>query len=630
MQIKLISLRLKNFKGIKEFSFRPEGRNVSVYGDNGTGKTSLFDAFLWLLFGKDSQGKADFAVKPLDSTGNPIHNLDVEVETEIEVDSEKIKLKKVMKEKWTKKRGSATATFSGHTFQYFINDVPAKKKDWDAKLKELAPEEIFRLVTNPFYFPSLHWEKRRQILIDMFGDLSPQQVIEQDESLVPLLEVISKRSIQDHIKAVKSQQRDINKRLKEIPARIDELMAALPQDIVNSEEIKQRIKELESKIKAVKSGDKIENLITKKRELQDKLAKLEQEERDRIQIKEKGLWQKVLEIERQQEQNYQEIEKFQNKNDWLNKQIEIKKQQLEELRKQYKEIFNQQPEIKEICPTCGQPFPQEKIKEIHEKFQTQKENQLKEIKKQGQELKQSAEIMENEVKRNIETIKALQKQQKEIKRAYKEAQQQWEDFTHIDSLITSQEISNLHQQLEEIDKQITKAQFQIDTSDLELQLEQERQKLAEIEAAKRINNRVEELKKEEKTLVREYEKLERELYLCERFIVKKVELLEEKINSKFKLAKFKLFEQQINDGITECCEILYQGVPFDKGLNRGAQINVGLDIINTLSEHYNFYAPIFIDNAESTVRIIPTKSQIVKLYVKEGQKQLKITGGNNG
>ena len=624
MQIKLISLRLKNFKGIKEFSFIPEGRNVSVYGDNGTGKTSLFDAFLWLLFSKDSQGKADFAVKPLKEDGSPIHNIDVEVEAQLEVDGEKLSLKKIMKEKWTKKRGSVKATLTGHTFQYFIDGVPVKKKDWDSRLSELVNEEFFRLVTNPFYFPSLHWGKRRQILIDMFGDLSPQQVVEQDESLTPLLEILTKRSIQDHVKAVKSQQRDINKRLKEIPARIDELMATLPQEIANPEEIKQRIKEIEEEIKAVRSGDKIGELMNKKRELQKKLAKIEQEERKKIQAKEKELWQKVSELEKQCQQIKNEIEKIQDKNEWLNKQIEFKNKQLEELREQYKEIFNQQPDSKKNCPTCGQPFPQEKIKEVQEKFQAQKEKQLKEIKKQGQDIKKSVEIMEDEVKRNIETIKALQKQQEEIKKAYKEAQQQWEDFTHIDSLITSQEISNLHQQLEEIDQQIAKAQIQIDTSDLESQLEQERQKLAEIEAAKKINVRVEGLKKEEKTLVKEYEELEKELYLCEKFIVKKVELLEEKINSQFQMAKFKLFEQQINGGITECCEILYQGVPFDKGLNRGAQINVGLDIINTLAKHYNFVAPIFIDNAEAIVNIISTEGQQIKLYVKENQKTLTI------
>ncbi len=626
MKIKLISLRLKNFKGIKEFTFTPEGRNVSVYGDNGTGKTTLFDAFLWLLFGKDNQGKADFAVKPLNPDGTPVHNVDVEVEAEIEVDGEKMRLKKIMKEKWTKKRGSATATFSGHTFQYFINDVPAKKKDLDAKLKELAPEEIFRLVTNPFYFPSLHWEKRRQILIDMFGDLSPQQVIEQDENLVPLLEILSKRSIQDHMKAVKSQQRDINKRLKEIPARIDELMATLPQAIANPEEIKQKIKELEKKIKAVRSGDKIEELIVKKRKLQEELAKIEQKEREKIQAKEKELWKRLVEAERQNREFQETCATLNSKKENLKQQISEKEKILEDLRKEFREISAQQPPQKEICPTCGQPFPQEKLKEIQERFQKQKEEKLQDIRKRGKSLKAEVEKEKEELTSIMGKITCLTQQTK-IEKEYKQAKEEYEKFRAEESkkvLSLNPGVKKILEQIEKLDRQITETQASLDMSALEMQLEEERQKLAEIEAAKRINNRVEELKKEEKELVKQYEELEKELYLCEKFIVKKVELLEEKINSQFQMAKFKLFEEQINGGIIECCEILYNGVPFDKGLNRGAQINVGLDIINTLAKHYNFVAPIFIDNAEAIVNIISTEGQQIKLYVKENQKTLTI------
>ena len=89
--------------------------------------------------------------------------------------------------------------------------------------------------------------------------------------------------------------------------------------------------------------------------------------------------------------------------------------------------------------------------------------------------------------------------------------------------------------------------------------------------------------------------MDEQLYLTDEFTKTKVNLLESSINSKFKMARFKMFEVQINGGIKECCETVYEGVPYSD-LNNAARINIGLDIINTLSEHYNFSAPIFVDN----------------------------------
>lgn len=57
----------------------------------------------------------------------------------------------MFQEKWTKKRGSATAEFAGHTTDYFVDGVPVQKKEYDAKIAEIADEQIFRLRRN-YYF----------------------------------------------------------------------------------------------------------------------------------------------------------------------------------------------------------------------------------------------------------------------------------------------------------------------------------------------------------------------------------------------------------------------------------------------------------------------------------------------
>lgn len=103
--------------------------------------------------------------------------------------------------------------------------------------------------------------------------------------------------------------------------------------------------------------------------------------------------------------------------------------------------------------------------------------------------------------------------------------------------------------------------------------------------------------------------------MCEEFIRTKVELLEGSINNKFAGSiSFKLFNKQINGGLNECCEATVNGVPFSNA-NTASQINAGLSIVNTLCNHFDVQAPIFIDNAESVNKIGETDSQLIKLIV---------------
>ena len=114
MELRINKLVLQNFKGIKSLEIDAGGSNLTIYGDNATGKTTVFDAFMWLLFNKDSLGRSDFGIKTQDENGNVIHNLEHSVECELAIDNSILTLRKVFTEKWTKKRGSADAEFTGH------------------------------------------------------------------------------------------------------------------------------------------------------------------------------------------------------------------------------------------------------------------------------------------------------------------------------------------------------------------------------------------------------------------------------------------------------------------------------------------------------------------------------------
>ena len=144
-----------------------------------------------------------------------------------------------------------------------------------------------------------------------------------------------------------------------------------------------------------------------------------------------------------------------------------------------------------------------------------------------------------------------------------------------------------------------------------------------LEAMESALTRTEELQAEERKLAAEFEELEQQLYLTEEFVRTKVRMLEDKINSKFKLARFKLFNTLVNGGIEECCETTFQGVPYSN-LNNGARLNIGLDIINTLADHYGFAPPVWLDNAEGVTNILPTKGQQIRLIVSAQDKKLRV------
>lgn len=286
--MKLLKLSLKNFKGAPEFVFEPNGHNASVFGDNATCKTTLVDASHWLLFDKDSHDKKDFAIKTLDKDGNVIHNLEHEVEGVYEIDGKVVTLRKVFSEKWTKKRGQTRSEFTGHTTDYYIDGVPKPKKDYDSFIAGIINEDIFKMLTNPQYFNEmLHWQARREILLDVCGDLSDEEVIASSKALSKLPEILKGRKLEDHRKVIAARRAEINKELDKIPVRIDEVSKSLPditQSNVNGlqaeiEKLQEQIREKEQELHRIETGGEISEKQLKIREIDAALLQLKNEHR---------------------------------------------------------------------------------------------------------------------------------------------------------------------------------------------------------------------------------------------------------------------------------------------------------------------------------------------------------------
>lgn len=656
--VKLVSLKLENFKGIRSFELVANGNNIKVYGDNAAGKTSLFDAFLWVLFDKDSQNQKDFAIKTLDKDGKPIHNLDHIVELTLDVNGQTIKLKKVFKEKWTKKRGQAHAELTGHTTDHYIDDVPiGRKSDYQKRIAEIIDEETFRLITSPTYFNEyLDWKKRREILLKIAGDITDQDVINTKEELSKLNDFLSGKSIEDFKKILVAQKKEINKQLDMIPVRIDELYKMIPEEVSkNTDDLKAQLEQIESQIDALKEKKlQVQNggaVIEKKQRLQELDLQLNELKRNyeydtmqevyklqaRVQEAQANL--QITQNKLQQEQrNTETIQRSINE---LQQEKTRLSNRVNELREEWRRINDEQAQYDDKCPSCHQPLPQEKIDEAIANFNLKKAHELSAINEQDQALKEQVAEIDKRIAAQTQLLDQattnVQKAQQDVEQKQKEldkaktqlekAQQSVPDVTQTD------EYKSIIQQKNALENEIRQLQISVASeviaideqiNQLNLQKQSVNAQLGQLATVENNRKRIAELEEEQRRLAEEYEQLEHQTFLVEEFTRTKVDMLNERINSKFKYARFKLFEEQINGGLAEVCETTYNGVPYGSGLNNAARINVGLDIINTLCEHYGIYAPIFIDNSESVTKLIESSSQLIQLIVSESDKQLRV------
>lgn len=646
-KITLVNLKLRNFKGIKNLELEMNGADLKIYGDNGTGKTTIFDGFLWLLFGKDSNNRADFDIKTL-KDGKALHNLDHEVEAEFSIDGQPLILRKVYYEKYTKRRGNPIAKFDGHKTDYFIDGVPVNKKDYESNVSSIVKEEVFKLLTNPLFFnENMKWEDRRKTLLEVCGDIDFVDVLNFNDHLKELPAILKDRAIEDHRKIITARRTEINKELERIPVRISEVENSIPEISVDVASLNKEVADIEVKLD---ENATLINNIKNGAVIVDRRQKLKQVEMDLENIKrdlESESVEEGFRVQTKIQEEQSNLAILQRRKDDAIFQIELKEKDVrvfdekmvklrEDWEIEYQKQFKHNQECE--CPTCGQTLPAAELEAAKQKamddFNLAKSTKLESISNTGktiaadkektleqiENLKVKAASYQSDIEAKEKVIAGLTDKLNSLREAVKDARQ---DPKYIAKLQEQEAIKEEIKKLEEnaqdavADIEQQNAELRSKRSELNTQIAQQ----AHAEASKK---RIAELEAQQQELAAEFERLEHELFLTEEYIRSKVELLEERINSKFKYARFKLFDQQINGGLKEVCETTFEGVPYSSGLNNAARINVGIDIINTLTEHFGIKAPIFVDNAEAVTKLIETDSQLISLVVSEQDKQLRI------
>lgn len=634
MQIKISNLKLKNFKGIKNLEINFEGKNANIYGKNATGKTTVFDAFKWLFFDKDSSDRKDFNIKTLDENNKPIHFLEHEVEAILLIDGVDMTFKKMLKEKWVTKRGETQQEFSGHETSYWIDEVPVKKKDYEEKINSLVPESLFKLITDPLYFnKQLKWQERREILTNISGNqITDEEILNANEEFKTLQQNLNGRSIEDYNKVVASKIKDLNKEKEKIPIRIDELTNTLiTEHDINYEELEKE--KANCKVEIQKIDAEMTDIQTRAKENMKKADQLAAAKNELNTLKLK------LETEHSKQQSEATIklesEKaiLESRKRNLAAELEERKQKVEnaesskqELYKKWDELLNTKLEFDPnsfICPTCKREYPAEKKEELKgafiNNFNEHKESEKQRINKEGQALNSVIEENRNKIEEIQETIQKTEKELLDINTKLEENAKEQSNIGPFDVIKLPQYQEKI-KQVEELQTAISKI-VQSDTTEISNkkaklvnQINEIDKKLNERDTQEKTKARIEELEAEEESISQKVQELEAQQYQIEEFTKTKVELLENAINSNFEIVRFRLFDTQINGGLVECCDTLVNGVPY-ADVNNAHKILAGLDIIKTLSRFYNTSAPIFIDNRESINSLHTISAQIISLIV---------------
>ena len=637
--IKIKRLALENFKCHRNLVLDFNGGNASIYGDNATGKTSVYDALTWLLFGKDSHGNGEknIEIKLLGEDGEVRdHNAITAVEAVLLVNGEEVTLRRTYQEVWSTKRGRGEATYDGNTSEYYVDGVPCKKYAFAEKVESLVGEDTFRMLTSVSHFPAgISWQERREVLFRVANVAGDREIMLTDEKFFPLIEGMGKLSLEDYKKKLLSDKRAYVGAKTDIPARISECQKTI-EDVDGMDFGAARAK--------------IEALTVEKDALEAELLSIERNtaaENKRMEIREVQLELTALDNENKayrasQLANAPDTAAMRANLTRLQTQHNVKIRTVENDRAYVQRLdsdiasarsrwiaVNGESFAGGNCPTCGQVLPAAQLKAATDGFEAQKAKRLREIEQTANGSKDARAAV-------LERITSTEAEIAELESAItKEAGlltaaesnviplSDIEGYAEARAAIQAR-IEGLNGELMDImsGTSAARAKLIVQISEIKQEIASWNVYLGKESLLEYSRKRVEELQEDARNAAEKLDAIEEVLFLIDEYSRYKTQFVENSINGMFRIARFRLFREQANGGVEDRCDVVYEGVPYIN-INSGAKINVGIDIINTLSRAYGVTVPLFVDNAESVTNLEQSECQIIRLVVSENDKKMR-------
>lgn len=642
--IKIQRLTLENFKCHRLLNLVFNGSSAAIYGDNAAGKTSVYDALTWLLFGKDSAGNGEknIEIKPLDATGAVAdHDAITSVEAELLVDGEVMTLRREYREIWGTRRGSSVEVFEGNTSDYYVDGVPCKKSAFDEKIKAMVSEDVFRLLTSVSYFAKdLPWQKRREVLFDMAGTMTDRTIMAQDERFLPLLEAMGKLELDDYKKKLAAERKGFVGAKTETPARISECQKTIEDleglDFASAkaevDALNARKDSLSQQLLAIENDTALSQKRLEIREAQLELSGLEEENktfRRSQQVSTAGVETMKSDLQAMRIRLAGRQNLVENERQFVASMDEKIQRSRDEWVSVSSEVFTGG-----TCTACGQTLPADKLQRAQEAFESRKRNRLREVESAAASLKDTKAQAEYRIASYLEEIGQLEAEIQGKERQILSMESNVAEIVDMTDYAQRRDaiqgrISSLSTELGNmVDSTLT---VKNDLQDKIAQAKREITKWTDITAKESLlgysRERIEALRQEAKNAAECLEAIDKMLFLIDEYARYKTRFVEDSINGLFRLARFRLYREQANGGVEDRCDVVYDGVPY-VNLNNGMKINVGIDIINVLSRHHGVSVPLFVDNAESVTHLECADTQVIRLVVSAEDKKLRCVNEN--
>lgn len=652
MEIKFKKISLKNFKGfLGEKTIQFSDTATSIYGANHKGKTTIIDAALWVLFDKNSAGANVFGIDTKDEQGNVIPKLEHSVKLIISVDGVEKTLEKVRKDVWSKPRGQEEEVLTGHKTDYFIDGNKYTQTDYKTEIANILPEELFKAITNPMYFPALKAADQRWLLTKMAGETNFADIATRTEEWKLLESHLQDTDLERFKENLAYKKKEVKKELEQIPSRISEHqmeLAPLKEANHNYPIIEERIKQIEVGIKnyddMLADASKVSDSQYQAKQAIRQQIRAYETERDNIVDTYNTRNRKAAQIHQEEIESIEhDIVKQRNYINQLSEDAERNAHRQQTLNAQ-KETFRTRwqqvedetfvwNETSEYCPTCHQRLPQEDIDSLRQRLEgnfnenkAKKQDRLDEeaasIAKQQAIIDEQAENYQVQKQQAEERINKLSVTLEQVKGTQPESVDYSTDTRIIkltelikaeEAKLTELEQTNDTTQEESIAQIKEQKQAQMKRCD---ELKEQLRTKQDIE---RKEQRIAELTTLQRNLSQQLAELEQQEFAAERLTQLCIEDLESRVNKLFENVEFKMFEKQLNGGLKTVCECTMHGTPY-QDLSTSEKINAGIDIINAMCRHNNAFAPIMIDNAESITDILPTASQQIRFVVSRDEE----------
>lgn len=646
--ITIKSITLRNWRGEKE---RTTTFNIDaptyICGDNGLGKSRHFDAFCWLLFGKDSHDRKDYELRTYDEQHHVLHKCECSVEAVLNIDGTDLTLKRSYTEQWVKPRGQVEEVFKGNITECTWNGTPVRVSDYQKRINEIIDENVFRMITNPSYFVGMKWQLQRETLLQMAGTLTDEQIAGDNQQYKLLLDMLSGKSLSDFRKEIAAEKKRLKNELDQIEPRIDQTQKMMPEkkdwDKLEAEQAETRRlrDEVNAQLVSIAHRDndnkkQIQVLNRQVLDLQNQQTQAVRDYRSRVDAQTDAANETNRAIQRKLKEAHEKLSALnidkgrqEQRTKYLNDQIATLDKQLGALRDEWYSISKSQYDGSDICPHCGQKLPESMIAQAHKIFDDDKAEKLRLNNERGKSLAQQKKDYQAELDKVpviSEQAIAISRQKEVISELEKELQQHPAVRPQYTEGRDLPEVKKIQENIDKLTKQIADlSATDTSSSDYEQELtnkldlfDRDLERIAGLLNDKAIiekaNGEIAKLEEQGKQLAQQIADLEKKEFVAQSFTKKKIAECEKRIDNKFTLVHWQLFDQTQDGNEFECCVPIIAGTPYGVA-NKTKQFNAGLDIINALCKFNNVSAPIFVDNAESYNHFIDTPSQMVYLRV---------------